>query len=173
MSTIKRITSRDNAFYKSLHKLASSSRERRTAGQTLLDGPHLLRAFLDAGGKPLHLLLNGQALQNAEIVALLATCADVPQTQLDDALFAQLSELKTPNGLLALIDIPQPKRVCFTQPVRLVAGRPPGPWQPRLHLAQCRSGRLRCGVPVARLCRCVVAQSVACGDGRTFRLAHP
>ncbi len=31
------------------------------------------------------------------------------QTQLDDALFAQLSELKTPNGLLALIDIPLPK----------------------------------------------------------------
>lgn len=108
MSTIKRITSRDNAFYKTLHKLASSSRERRIAGQTLLDGPHLLRAFLDAGGKPLHLLLNGQALQNAEIVVLLATCADVLQTQLDDALFAQLSELKTPNGLLALIDIPQP-----------------------------------------------------------------
>ena len=108
MSEIKRITSRDNAFYKTLHKLASSSRERRTAGQTLLDGPHLLRAFLDAGGKPLHLLLNGQALQNSEIVALLATCADVPKTQLEDALFAQLSELKTPNGLLALIAIPQP-----------------------------------------------------------------
>ena len=109
MTAIKRISSRDNPFYKSLHKLSSSSRERREAGQTLLDGAHLLRAFLDAGGKPKHLLVNEQALQDAEIITLLDACAAVPQTQLDDALFAQLSELKTPNGLLALIDIPPAK----------------------------------------------------------------
>ena len=91
MSAIKRISSRDNPFYKSLHKLSSSGRERRGTGQTLLDGAHLLRAFLDAGNKPIHLLVNEQALHDAEIVALLHACADVPQTQLDDALFAQLS----------------------------------------------------------------------------------
>jgi RNA methyltransferase, TrmH family len=104
--TLKRISSRDNPFYKALHRLASSARERREAGQTLLDGAHLLRAFLDANGKPVHLLVNERALQDAEIVALLDICAMVPQTQLDDALFAQLSDLKTPNGLLALVDIP-------------------------------------------------------------------
>ncbi|MBI5007212.1 MAG: RNA methyltransferase [Nitrosomonadales bacterium] len=106
---IKRISSRDNPFYKSLLKLASTARERREAGQTLLDGAHLLRAFLDAGGKPGHLLVNEQATQDAEIAALLDACSDVAQTQFDDPLFAQLSELKTPNGLLALIDIPAMK----------------------------------------------------------------
>lgn len=106
MPAIKRISSRDNAFYKSLHRLSSSGRVRREAGQTLLDGAHLLRAFLDAGGKPKHLLVNEQALQDAEIAGLLQACADVAQTQFDDPLFAQLSELKTPSGLLALIDIP-------------------------------------------------------------------
>lgn len=111
MPTIKRITSRDNPFFKSLHKLSSSARERREVGQALLDGPHLLRAFLDTGGKPKHLLLNEQALQDVEIGALLVRCAAFPQTQLDDALFAQISELKTPNGLLALIDIPSAKMV--------------------------------------------------------------
>ncbi len=40
--TIKRISSRDNPFYKSLHKLSSSARQRSEAGQTLLDGAHLL-----------------------------------------------------------------------------------------------------------------------------------
>jgi RNA methyltransferase, TrmH family len=109
MIAIKRISSRDNPFYKSLHKLSSSGRERREAGQTLLDGPHLLRAFLNAGGKPEHLLINEAALQNAEIIALLEDCADVAQTQIDDALFAQLSELKTPNGLLTLVAIPSPQ----------------------------------------------------------------
>ena len=109
MPAIKRISSRDNPFYKSLHRISSSARERREAGQTLLDGAHLLRAFLDAGNTPLHLLINEQATQDAEIVSLLDTCTDVAQTQLDDALFAQLSELKTPNGLLALIEIPTAK----------------------------------------------------------------
>jgi TrmH family RNA methyltransferase len=109
MTAIKRISSRDNPFFKSLHKLSSSGRERREAGQTLLDGPHLLRAFMDAGGKPEHLLVNEAALQNAEIIVLLEDCADVAQTQLDDALFAQLSELKTPNGLLTLVAIPSPQ----------------------------------------------------------------
>jgi TrmH family RNA methyltransferase len=109
MIVIKRISSRDNPFFKSLHKLSSSGRERREAGKTLLDGPHLLRAFLDAGGKPEHLLVNESALQDAEIVALLEGCADVAQTRLDDTLFSQLSELKTPNGLLTLVAIPPPQ----------------------------------------------------------------
>jgi len=113
MTAIKRISSRDNPFFKSLHKLSSSGRERREVGQTLLDGPHLLRAFLEVGEKPKQLLVNETALQDAEISALLNLCASVPQTQLDDALFAQISELKTPNGLLTLIDIP-PAKVTVT-----------------------------------------------------------
>lgn len=108
MSELKRISSRDNPFFKSLHKLSSSSRERRGAGQTLLDGTHLLRAFLDGGGKPVHLLINESAVQNPEIKELLSECGSLPRTQLDDALFAQLSELKTPNGLLTLVDVPEP-----------------------------------------------------------------
>jgi RNA methyltransferase, TrmH family len=109
MTAIKRISSRDNPFFKSLQRISSSARERREAEQTLLDGPHLLRAFLEAGGKPKHLLVSETALQDAEIAVLLNLCASVPQTQLDHALFAQISELKTPNGLLVLIDIPSAK----------------------------------------------------------------
>jgi TrmH family RNA methyltransferase len=108
MPDLKRISSRDNPFFKSLLKLSSSARERSEAGQTLLDGTHLLRALLDAGGKPVHLLLNESAVQNPEIKGLLSECDAFPRTQLDDALFAQLSELKTPNGLLTLVDVPRP-----------------------------------------------------------------
>ncbi len=107
MPDCKRIGSRDNAFFKSLLKLAGSARERRVAGQTLLDGPHLLRAWLDSGRQAAHLLLNPAALDDAEIAQLRAACPDTPCTVFDDVLFKQLSELKTPNGLLALIDIPQ------------------------------------------------------------------
>ncbi|MDD5471447.1 MAG: RNA methyltransferase [Sideroxydans sp.] len=108
MTDCKRISSRDNAFYKSLLRLTSSSRERRDAAQTLLDGPHLLRAWLDSGRFPSHILLSPSALDDTEISRLRAECPNVPCTLLDESLFKQLSELKTPNGLLTLIDIPQP-----------------------------------------------------------------
>lgn len=105
---MKLIQSRDNPFYKELVKLSASTRSRNKAGQTLLDGAHLLAAYLDAGLIPRHLLLNSTALQDDEIATTLARLVDVPVTQLDDKLFAELSELKTTTGILALIDLPQP-----------------------------------------------------------------
>jgi len=104
---MKLIQSRDNPFYKELVKLSGSARQRNKSSQTLLDGAHLLAAYLDSGNQPRHLLLNA-AVQDDEISGLLERVTDVPVTQLDDRLFAELSELKTPTGILALIDIPQP-----------------------------------------------------------------
>ncbi len=105
---MKTIQSRDNPFFKELSRLAGSARQRGKAGQTLLDGAHLLAAYLDAGERPLHILLNAAATRDAEIAALLERAAGIPVTQLDDRLFAELSELKTPTGILALIEVPQP-----------------------------------------------------------------
>ncbi len=103
---MKLIQSRDNPFFKEMLKLTGSVRSRSKVGQTLLDGTHLLTAYLDAGFKPLHVLLNQVALQDDEITALLTRLGDVSVTQLDDKLFAELSELKTTTGLLALIALP-------------------------------------------------------------------
>jgi TrmH family RNA methyltransferase len=107
---MKLIQSRDNPFYKGLVKLSGSARQRGKANQTLLDGAHLLAAYLDAGMLPQHVLLSAAASHDAEIAALLARLRNVPVTQLDDKLFAELSELKTPTGMLALINVPQPDR---------------------------------------------------------------
>lgn len=107
-STLKHISSRDNPFFKELSKLSGSSRQRRKAGQTLLDGAHLVQAYLLSGKAPLHLLVNEAAAQDEEIAKLVAELPEVPITCLDDALFGELTELKTPSGLLALIALPQP-----------------------------------------------------------------
>jgi TrmH family RNA methyltransferase len=107
---MKLIQSRDNPFFKELTRLAGSARQRGKAGQTLLDGAHLLAAYLDSGGQPQHILLNAAALRDDEITALLARLHDVPVAQLDDRLFAELSELKTPTGVIALIDYAQPQK---------------------------------------------------------------
>lgn len=104
---MKLIQSRDNPFYKELVKLTGSARQRNKASQTLLDGAHLLAAYLDSCNQPRHILLNAAALRDDEIAGLLGRMKDLPVTQLDDKLFAELSELKTPSGILALIDLPQ------------------------------------------------------------------
>lgn len=104
---MKQIQSRDNPFYKELAKLSGSARQRSKVNQTLLDGAHLLAAYLDSGRTPRHILLNAAALHDGEIAALLQRASVVPVTQLDDKLFVELSELKTPTGLLTLIDLPQ------------------------------------------------------------------
>ncbi|MEQ1526069.1 MAG: RNA methyltransferase [Gallionella sp.] len=105
---MKLIQSRDNPFFKELLKLTSSARQRGRVNQTLLDGAHLLAACLDAGVTPLHILLNTAALQDDEISRLLERMTEIPVTQLDEKLFAELSELKTHTGILTLIAPPQP-----------------------------------------------------------------
>jgi len=104
---MKHIQSRDNPFFRELARLTGSARQRRKAGQTLLDGAHLLAAYLDAGKQPQHILLNKAALHDPEVASLLGRTAGAQVTQLEDGLFAVLSELKTPTGILALIDLPQ------------------------------------------------------------------
>lgn len=105
---MKSIRSRDNSFYKELAKLSGSVRQRNKSGQTLLDGAHLLAAYLDSGKQPQHILLNTAALNDAEIAGLMQRIHDVPVTLFDDGLFEELSELKTPSGILTLIEIPRP-----------------------------------------------------------------
>lgn len=105
---MKSIQSRDNPFYKELAKLPGSARQRNKSGRTLLDGAHLLAAYLDSDNQPQHILLNSAALRDEEIIRLLQRVKDVPVTLLEDKLFAGLSELKSPSGILALIETSQP-----------------------------------------------------------------
>ena len=109
MPVVKHITSRENSFFKELKKLSGSARHRRTVRQTLLDGIHLVQAYMDCGNPPHHVLLTETALQHPEVIALLKKFPDVPRTQMTDSLFAELSELTTPAGIIALIEPPAPK----------------------------------------------------------------
>lgn len=108
MPAMKHISSHDNPLFKELLKLAGSSRQRSKSGLALLDGVHLVQAYLATGHKPQHLLLREAALQQREVAELLNRLQGVPLTQLDDRLFAELTELKTPSAILALIELPKP-----------------------------------------------------------------
>lgn len=94
------INSRDNPLFKRLKKLAESARARREARMTLLDGAHLIEAYLDAGGVP-HTLVRAASADESRIAPFAARCPRVKQVALADALFAELTPVATPSGLLA------------------------------------------------------------------------
>ena len=94
------ITSRDNPLFKRLKKLAESARERRETHATLLDGEHLIESYLDAGGRPLA-LLHSASCAPAALQKLAARCEGAKVVALSDSLFAELSPVDSPTGILA------------------------------------------------------------------------
>ena len=94
------ISSRDNPIFKRLKKLAESARARREARMTLLDGEHLLAAYLDAGGVP-QTLVRAASAAAARLAPFADRCPQARAIVLPDALFAELTPVATPTGLLA------------------------------------------------------------------------
>lgn len=112
---MKAISSRDNPMVKRLHALANSARERRKLGETLLDGAHLLDAALQQQWPLKAIVVSDSGCAQLEIEDLLARCAhDIPRYQLPDALFAHISPVDSPSGVIAIIDLlpePDPARL--------------------------------------------------------------
>jgi RNA methyltransferase, TrmH family len=106
---MKAITSRDNAGYKEVARLASSGQARRKSGVSLLDGAHLVAAFLDSGRSAVEVLVNAAGLADPEIAALVARAAPARITLLSDALFKGVSTVDSPTGILALVQTPHGK----------------------------------------------------------------
>lgn len=105
---MKTITSRENPLLKSTRKLAASSKERKKAGKTLLDGIHLVAAYHQAGGLPEAVMVSVSAQDHPEIRDFLHTVPSENLIVLSDELFRDISTVDTPTGIVALIRIPQP-----------------------------------------------------------------
>ena len=107
---LKHISSAENPHYKHLKKIASSSRERRKSGQTLLDGVHLLNALADAGGTPDLIALKAGKAIDMEIEACLRRFPDTPRVIFSEVLFDSLSPVEHPTGVLGLVTTPAPPK---------------------------------------------------------------
>jgi TrmH family RNA methyltransferase len=103
---MKTVASRDNPSFKAISKLVSSAAERRKTGMSVLDGVHLLGAFLDAGGKPEEVMVSEAGLADREIQRLLARAKGARVTELTDALFDSISTVETPTGVIAAVRTP-------------------------------------------------------------------
>lgn len=102
----KRITSRDNAQFKQLVKLATSSRERKAVGATLLDGPHLVSAYHASGRVAESLVVADGALDNPEIRGLFERAGAKQRLIMPDRLFGDIAQVATPTGITAVIATP-------------------------------------------------------------------
>lgn len=116
---MKFISSRDNPFFKKIIKLAGSARQRRAAGLTLLDGVHLVAAYHVALGQPKVLIMSESGGESAEIKRLLdewKSRENLSLVMLSDVLFREVSPVKTPTGIMALVRIPLAETILIRKP---------------------------------------------------------
>ena len=106
MTSPKKISSAENPRYRSLIKLQQSSRERRKAGRSLLDGAHLVSAYLEHVGAPETIVVSESSRGDAEIAGLLSR-AGSESLVIAHGLFRELSSVATPTGIVAVIETPR------------------------------------------------------------------
>ena len=108
---MKTITSRDNAVFKAMAKLAANASERKRRGLSVIEGPHLLAAYLEGVGKPDDLLVTRAALEDREIAGLVERSAPARVLVLSEALIDALSGVQSPPGIIACVRTPPAKKV--------------------------------------------------------------
>ncbi|MBI3371169.1 MAG: RNA methyltransferase [Betaproteobacteria bacterium] len=99
------ITSRDNARVRAWRKLQTDARARRSERRTLLEGIHLVRAYVDRVGAPREMIVTPESLANAEIAAIIERVARRPIV-VSKPVFAALADAASPVGVAAEIDLP-------------------------------------------------------------------
>ena len=106
---MKRISSRSNPRFKLLRSLASSARERSSHECTLLDGAHLVRAYIDRVGNPVLVAVSSDAWRHREIQQLIERLGEERVLCFPPELFRQIATVESPSGILAMVDIPETK----------------------------------------------------------------
>ena len=106
------LRSRDNPRVRRWHALAHDGRARRSERSALIEGSHLLAAYLDSGARPRAVLVSESGMSRADIAVLVQRSGIAPVT-LPDALFRWLADAATPAGLAAEIEIPAPAPLPF------------------------------------------------------------
>ncbi len=165
---LKSITSRDNPAYREILALVEDRRARRQAAQTVLDGPHLLESALAAGLDITRVVLSESAMAGASS-DWVKRLPRVPALCVPDRLFAALSPVRSPSGLLSVVHVPTPGARAADCVVLLEEIQDPGNLGALLRVAAAS------GVGAVHLSRgCAEAWSPKClrgGQGAHFALA--
>jgi TrmH family RNA methyltransferase len=103
---MKTVSSRDNAAYKELARLSTNAGARKKMGLSVLDGAHLVAAFLDSGRSADAVIVNAAGLADPEISRLVERSSTARVTLLSDSLFKSVSTVDSPTGVIAIVKTP-------------------------------------------------------------------
>ena len=103
---LKPVSSRDNPLYKRLRALAATSQARKKEGLSILDGAHLVGAYVEKRGAPVLAAVSESGLKRPEVVRLARACG-IDVLQLPDALFETISTVEHGAGIVAAVATPQ------------------------------------------------------------------
>jgi TrmH family RNA methyltransferase len=109
MSDAMHVTSRANPTFQRLRRLGSEPRERSRTGRTLLEGDHLIRAWLERGHAVLTLVIDARVVAAPEDFPDLARiidsarAGDIDIVAMPADLLRQLSTLDSPSPVVAEI----------------------------------------------------------------------
>ena len=100
------IESAQNPALKHLAKLLRSARARRESGQAVLEGVHLLSAYLQAGGQVLQVYVPASKMQQPETARLLSQLSPERVVQTAGAALQKITSLSDAEEITALIALP-------------------------------------------------------------------
>lgn len=103
---MKYIVSAHNEQIKYLAKLLSQSKARRLHGQAVLEGVHLVQAYMQAGGMPEQLYLPESRADNIELKALAAQMPSEKNIMVGGSALAKITSLNDADDVMALIKLP-------------------------------------------------------------------
>ncbi len=98
------LRSRANPRVRRWQRLVSDARARRSERCVLIEGPHLLAAYLEQGGRPKAVLVSEDGLRRTE-VALLVRRAAIEPVLLSESVFRSIADTEAPPGIAAEIDL--------------------------------------------------------------------
>ncbi|HYA46901.1 MAG TPA: RNA methyltransferase [Burkholderiales bacterium] len=102
---MKLLRSRDNPQVRRWRRLMRDRRLRRREARALIEGLHLVEAFLERGGAPVALLASERALERADVARLVARSGLSPVV-MSDAVFEAIADAEAPVGIAAEIPLP-------------------------------------------------------------------
>ncbi|WP_373740405.1 TrmH family RNA methyltransferase [Neisseria sp.] len=103
---MKYIASAHNEQIKHLAKLLSQAKARRLHGQAVLEGVHLVQAYMQVGGMPEQLYLPESRADNTELKALIAQMPSEKNTVVGSSALAKITSLNDADDVMALIQLP-------------------------------------------------------------------
>jgi RNA methyltransferase, TrmH family len=103
--TNKIIDTKHNASYKYFKKIATKKCFRKEKNKTILVGPHIINTFLQAK-KDIECFIRDEKIDSPEINEIFKLNPNIEIYDLRHGLFLELANLKSSNGLIALINTP-------------------------------------------------------------------